>query len=86
MGDVRAGLQASLEALATQEIDIRHLDSPNRKTPFKMMLQEVDKLHKGEYFDQTYGFQLLTGGFLRCKFQRDLKDFGEGSRFDSDRK
>lgn len=48
--DVRRGLMDSLKALKCDKVDMFYLHGPDRKTPFKDTLREVNKLHKEGYF------------------------------------
>jgi aflatoxin B1 aldehyde reductase len=48
--DLRAGLMASLKALKTDKLEIWYLHGPDRETPFKDTLGEVNKLHEEGYF------------------------------------
>lgn len=49
--DLRKGLLDSLKALKTKKLKTWYLHGPDRTTPFKDTLREVDKLHKEGYFD-----------------------------------
>lgn len=48
--DLRAGLLASLKALNTDKLDAWYLHGPDRATPFKETLSEVNKLYEEGYF------------------------------------
>lgn len=48
--DLRAGLMASLKALNTDKLDLWYLHGPDRATPFKETLSEVNKLYEEGYF------------------------------------
>jgi aflatoxin B1 aldehyde reductase len=48
--DLRAGLMASLKALNTDKLDLWYLHGPDRATPFRETLSEVNKLYEEGYF------------------------------------
>jgi aflatoxin B1 aldehyde reductase len=44
--DIRRGMQASLEALNTDSVDLWYLHGPDRETPFEDTLRAVNELYK----------------------------------------